>query len=105
MLSTFGLAARWRSGCPEKNENRRGSDPRFKFLALHRRWVKIPGFEMILDRSTKLSAVHVLHAVELAMWVLAAAASLMSLIQPKHALMWLAIAGILCNVALVLAHI
>lgn len=82
-----------------------GSGLRFKFLALHRRQVKIARFDMILDRSTKLSAVHILHAVELAMWVLAAAASVISLVDRKHALKWLAIAGILCNVALVLAHI
>lgn len=64
--------------------------------------LKNPVFMIIFKGVRKLN---IMHAVELAAWVLAAAASGISLIDRKHALMWLAIAGILCNVALVLAHI
>jgi hypothetical protein len=46
-----------------------------------------------------------MHAVEIAFWVLAGLASVMSLIQPKYALRWLAIVGVLCNVALVMSHV
>ena len=48
------------------------------------------------------------HYVELAAWVLGAGASVMAGVQredAKRALLWLAIAGALCNVALVASHV
>jgi hypothetical protein len=42
---------------------------------------------------------------ELAAWIAGAAASAASLADRKRALMWLGIAGILCNVALVASHV
>jgi hypothetical protein len=46
-----------------------------------------------------------MHDAELAGWVLAGIASAVSLADKKRALMWLGIAGILCNVALVASHV
>jgi hypothetical protein len=46
-----------------------------------------------------------MHAAELAAWVLAAIASAVSLADKKRALMWLGIAGILCNLALAVSHV
>ena len=45
-----------------------------------------------------------MHDAELAAWILAAIASAVSLADRKRALMWLGIAGLLCNAALVLSH-
>jgi hypothetical protein len=44
------------------------------------------------------------HGIELACWIGGAASSAMSLADKKRALVWLGIAGILCNAALVASH-
>lgn len=44
------------------------------------------------------------HGIEFACWIAGAASSALSLADKKRALMWLGIAGILCNAALIASH-
>ena len=45
-----------------------------------------------------------IHDAELAAWAAAGIASALSLADRKRAVMWLGIAGVLCNLALVASH-
>jgi hypothetical protein len=51
--------------------------------------------------------IHLLHAAELAAWIAGAGASVMAGLtraDTKRSLLWLAVAGALCNLALVISH-
>ena len=45
-----------------------------------------------------------LHGAELAAWIAGALASAMAVADKKHAVVWLGVAGFLCNAALVISH-